>query len=108
MEYTRKQIYEMGKKKFVTDIVNEILSNDDMDDNKIIDVLLDDKGNCIHITFSGGVSVEAIIAMGKAFGDDYPTIYGVSDNTMVIVIINNKYDCLIDRPDDESSPEQLA
>ena len=25
MEYTRKQIYEMGKKKFVTDIVNEIL-----------------------------------------------------------------------------------
>ena len=55
MEITKEKIYELGKEKIVTDLVNEILSNDPLDNTIVTEVILDDNGYCIHITFSGGV-----------------------------------------------------
>ena len=56
MEITKEKIYELGKEKIVTDLVNEILSNDPLDNTIVTEVILDDNGYCIHITFSGGVN----------------------------------------------------
>jgi hypothetical protein len=95
MEYTKEQIFKIGKEKFVTDLVNEILGKDTMDDNVITGVSLQDSGNCIHITFSGGVSASTIIAIGEAFGDDSPNVFGEGENTISIVFCNEKFDCLI-------------
>lgn len=96
MEITKEKIYEMGKEKIVTDLVTELLSIDPLDDTHVKEVLLDDHGNCIHITFSGGVSATTLIAISKAFGDDDPDVYGDGENSIELVFINNKYDCLID------------
>lgn len=63
MEYTKQQIFEMGKELF--------------------------------ITFKGGVYASTIIAIGKAFGDEEPTVYGDGDNTINIVVSNEKYECMI-------------
>ena len=96
MEITKEKIYELGKEKIVTDLVNEILSKDPLDDTQITEVSLDDYGNCIHITFSGGVKASTLIAISKAFGADEPDVYGDGENSINIVFCNNKYDCLID------------
>ena len=96
MEITKEKIYELGKEKIVTDLVNEILSNDPLDDTQITEVSLNDYGNCIHITFSGGVNASTLIAISEAFGDDDPNVYGNGENSINIVFSNNKYDCLID------------
>ena len=96
MEITKEKIYELGKEKIVTDLVNEILSKDPLDNNQITEVVLDDYGYCIHITFSGGVKASTLIAISKAFGVDDPDVYGDGENSINIVFSNNKYDCLID------------
>jgi len=96
MEITKEKIYELGKEKIVTDLVNEILSKDPLDNNQITEVVLDDYGYCIHITFSGGVNASTLIAISEAFGDDDPDVYGDGENSINIVFCNNKYDCLID------------
>lgn len=95
MEYTKQQIFEMGKELFVSNIVNEILKKDELDDNEITKVELDDYGNCLHITFKGAVYASTIFAIGKAFGDNDPNVYGDGDNTIKIVVSNEKYECLI-------------
>ena len=81
MEITKEKIYELGKEKIVTDLVNEILSNDPLDNTIVTEVILDDNGYCIHITFSGGVNAD---------------VYGNGENSIKIVFCNKKYDCLID------------
>ena len=96
MEITKEKIYELGKEKIVTDLVNEILSNDPLDNTIVTEVILDDNGYCIHITFSGGVNASTLIAISEAFGDDDPNVYGDGENSINIVFSNNKYDCLID------------
>ena len=101
MEITKEKIYELGKEKIVTDLVNEILSNDPLSndplDNTIVtEVILDDNGYCIHITFSGGVNASTLIAISEAFGDNDPDVYGNGENSINIVFCNKKYDCLID------------
>lgn len=63
MEYTKQQIFEMGKELFVSNIVNEILKKDELDDNEITKVELDDYGNCLHITFKGAVYASTIISL---------------------------------------------
>lgn len=45
-------------------------------------------------------STRAIIAIGEAFGNNNPNVYAVGDNTLNIVIVNEKYDCLIDTSED--------
>jgi hypothetical protein len=35
MEYTKQQIFEMGKELFVSNIVNEILKKDELDNNEV-------------------------------------------------------------------------
>lgn len=42
----------------------------------------------------------AIIAIGEAFGNNNPNVYAVGDNTLNIVFVNEKYDCLIDTSED--------
>ena len=100
MEYTKEQIFELGREKFVTDIVSEILNNDGLDNNVIKEVILDDHGNCIHITFTGAIGASAIIAIGEAFGNNNPNVYAVGEDTLNIVFVNEKYDCLIDTSED--------
>ena len=101
MVYTKEQIFEIGREKFVKDIVSEILKNDHLDDNVIKEVILDDHGNCIHVTFTGAVGASTIIAIGEAFGEkNDPNVYAVGDNTLNIVFVNEKYDCLIDNKED--------
>ena len=95
MEYTKQQIFEMGKELFVSNIVNEILKKDELDNNEITKVELDDHGNILHITFKGAVYASTIIAIGNAFGDNDPNVYGDGDNTINIVVSNEKYECLI-------------
>ena len=36
MEITKEKIYELGKEKIVTDLVNEILSNDPLDIFRVV------------------------------------------------------------------------
>ena len=96
MEITKEKIYELGKEKIVTDLVNEILSNDPLDNTIVTEVILDDNGYCIHITFSGGVNASTLIAISEAFGDNDPDVYGNGENSIIIVFCNKKYDCLID------------
>lgn len=95
MEYTKEKINELDKKKIVSDIVSKILSDDCLDDTEIKKIRLDDYGNCIHITFTGGVNASTIIDIGKAFGDDDPDVYAVAKNTINIVFVNTKYENLI-------------
>lgn len=102
MEYTREEIYELGKEKFVTDLVGEILSSkDELDASDIKEVIFDDNGACIHLTLSSGVSASTIIAIGEAFGDDDPDVFGNDESTFTIVFINYKYDCLIEEEEAE-------
>ena len=99
MEYTKQKIYEIGREKFVADIVSKILKDANMDDNEITEVELEDFGNCIHITFTGGVCARTIIEIGEAFGCDDPTVWAEGKNIINLVVVNNKYDCLIDTTD---------
>ena len=71
-----------------------------MDDTEIKEVFLDDHGQCIHVTFTGGVYASTIIAIGEAFGDDDPNVHGVSDNTVNIVFVNEKYQVLVETATD--------
>ena len=97
MVYTKEHIFELGREKFVADIVSDILKKDGLDENEIKEVILDDHGNCIHVTFTGAASTSAIIAIGEAFADNNgPNVHAVGDNTLNIVFVNEKYDCLID------------
>ena len=96
MEITKEKIYELGKEKIVTDLVNEILSKDPLDNTIVTEVILDDNGYCIHITFSGGINASTLIAISEAFGDNDPDVYGNGENSIKIVFCNKKYDCLID------------
>lgn len=83
MEYTKEQIFEMGKEGFVSYIVNEILKKDDLDDYEITKVELEDNGNCLFVTFKGGVCAKTIIAIGEAFGDNDPGVFGDGENTII-------------------------
>lgn len=85
----------MDKEKFVRDIVQGFLDKDDMDETEITDIELDDYGNCIHVKFKGGVYLSTIAAIGLAFGDDNPNIYGAKGENIYIVMSNEKFDELI-------------
>ena len=89
MKPTKEQIYQIGKEKFVSDIVTEILNNDGLDDTLIKEVCLDDGGNCIHITFSGAVSASTFIAISEAFGDNDPDVYANGENLFEVVLSNH-------------------
>ncbi len=89
MKPTKEQIYQIGKEKFVSDIVTEILNNDSLDDTLIKEVCLDDGGNCIHIAFSGAVSASTFIAISEAFGDKDPDVYANGENLFEVVLSNH-------------------
>ena len=99
MEYTKENSSEMDKEKFVADIVIEILNKCPVDDYEIKEVIVDDYGHCIHVTFTGAVETSTIIEIGEAFGDDNPNVYAESENAINLIIINEKYECLIDEID---------
>lgn len=89
MKPSKEQIYQIGKEKFVSDIVTEILNNDRLDDTLIKEVCLDDGGNCIHIAFSGAVSASTFIAISEAFGDKDPDVYANGENLFEVVLSNH-------------------
>lgn len=84
-------IYIPDGKRFVERRVADILNRDGRDENKIKEVLLEDNGNCIHVTFTGCFTKEALEAIGKAFGDNNPDVYSEGDRVQKIVFINDKY-----------------
>jgi len=86
----------MEKEKFVRDIVQGILDKDGLDTNRVIDIQLDDHGNCLHVKFTGGVSVSTITAIGKAFGESDPNVYGEAGGAIYLVMVNDKYEELKD------------
>lgn len=77
-----------NKEQMVAEIVNDILDKDNLDDTAVTNVFLDDGGNCIQITFTGAVEFPTIAAIGQAFGDPEPNVYGAGDNTIMLVISN--------------------
>lgn len=85
----------MDKEKFVRDIVQNILDKDQLDTTEITGIAIEDHGNCIHVQFKGGVSLSTISAIGQAFGDNCPNIYGAEGEAIYIVMVNEKYDELI-------------
>lgn len=85
----------MKKENFVRDIVQNILDKDQLDTTEITDIAIQDYGNCIHVKFKGGVSLSTISAIGIAFGDDNPNIYGAEGEAIYIVMSNEKFDELI-------------
>lgn len=85
----------MNKENFVRDIVQNILDKDQLDTTEITGIAIEDHGNCIHVQFKGGVSLSTISAIGLAFGDDNPNIYGEEGETIYIVMTNEKFDELI-------------
>ena len=82
----------MDKEKFVREIVQDILNKDGLDDTYVTEVELDDNGNSLHVKFTGGVSLSTLVAIGEAFGDDDPNVYGQDGGTIYLVMINEKYD----------------
>lgn len=85
----------MNKEIFVRDIVQNILDKDQLDTTEITGIAIEDHGNCIHVQFKGGVALSTISAIGLAFGDDNPNIYGEEGETIYIVMTNEKFDELI-------------
>jgi len=86
-------LFEMKAEKFVKDIVGNILDKDLLEAPKeIMDIDIDDRGNYIHIKFTGPVCTSTIVSIGQAFGDDNPNVTAVADNTILLDLINEKYD----------------
>lgn len=89
MKPTKEQIYQIGKEKFVSDIVAEILKKDELDDTAIKDIEFDDGGNIIYVRFAGGVSASTFIAISEAFGDNDPDVYANGENLFEVVLSNH-------------------
>jgi len=89
MKPTKEQIYQIGKEKFVSDIVTEILKKDELDDTAIKDIEFDDGGNIIYVRFTGAVSASTFIAISKAFGDNDPDVYANGENLFEVVLSNH-------------------
>ena len=90
-----RECSERGQK--VIDIVKGILNKDDQEESEITDVLLDDYGNCIHVSFEGGIGAKTIVAVGQEFGDNNPSVYGDANKTTKIVFINDTHQELIEK-----------
>lgn len=75
----------------VRNIVNDYLEKDGLDDNEIKDVLIDDYGQCIHVSFTGAICAQTIIDIGKEFGDDNPNVYSTPGEALKIIFINDNH-----------------
>ena len=60
------------------------------EDEAIIDVLLDDNGQCIHIHLSKWINTHIINKIGKLFGDDNMVVTTTEDypNGITLIAIN--------------------
>lgn len=78
-------------------VYNVLDKHKDTDENLCVieDILVDDKGNCIHITIVGWIYTKTIQEIGNVFGDKNPAITTNNDHVQ-LVIINNKYKDIID------------
>lgn len=79
------------KEKTAADIVNAILEKDNQDDNKITDLLLDDQGQVVQVTFTGSVADSTIRAIGHEFGDEDPNVYSEGYNILRVIVFNDKH-----------------
>ena len=86
---TDPDIKGISTMKQVVDIIQSKLDKCNLDYNTIIEVLLDDGGQCIHCTFTGSIELETLVQIGKVFGDDNINIYADNENVFKIVIFNN-------------------
>ena len=80
-----------GKEKAAADIVNAILEKDNQDDNRITDLLLDDGGQVMQVTFTGSVADSTIRAIGHEFGDEDPNVYSEGYNILRVIVFNDKH-----------------
>lgn len=85
----------MNKIIFVRDLVFGILDKD-WNSNYVTDIVVDDGGNCIHVTISGDIGMKVIAEIGNTFGDKDPTIYGVGNDKIKLVMLNYKIKELLD------------
>ena len=86
----------MNRNRYVRDLVYSVLDKDDFNANYVTDVLLDDGGNCIHVTLKGDISTNTILAIGNLFGENNLTVYAEGDGIIKLVMINESCDDLKD------------
>ena len=78
---------------FVANIVTRILE-EHKEDGEISDILLDDYGQCIHVTIKDAAGLLASTAMeiGQAFGDKQgANIHALGPDEFELVFCNYKY-----------------
>ena len=81
----------MAKYSEILKVIEDILSEDPMDEHIIYDVLFDDYGQCLHICFSGLTQLSTIEKIANSFGDADPSIT-VEGKYLKIIIINKRYE----------------
>ena len=71
--------------------VEELLDKDSLDYTELIGVFIDDGGNCLHFSFTGGVELHTLVEIGKLFDDDLVNVYAMSEGARGIrlIVMNN-------------------
>lgn len=91
---TMERIAAVKELAATVDIINsvQIIIEDykTNEDEAIIDVLLDDNGQCIHIHLSKRINTHIINKIGKLFGDDNVAVIITKDypNCITLIVIN--------------------
>lgn len=91
---TMERIAAIKELAATVDVINSVQiiidDNNTHEDEAIIDVLLDDNGQCIHIHLSKWINTHIINKIGKLFGDDNMVVTTTEDypNGITLIAIN--------------------
>ncbi len=80
-------------KQVITEKVKAILEKDALDGNNLVKIELADEGQVIHITLTGGITMETLESLAREFDGNNevsPNIYGNTTGRLSIVLYNNK------------------
>lgn len=81
-----------SKENLVYGIVNGIFVHDQLNENRITDIVFED--GCIQLKVIGYVTTSCLVAIGKAFGCESPDVHAEGENLFNIVFKNNVYENL--------------
>ena len=85
-------MYDNAKAYQVAAIISDHLDCSEFGENYISKLLLDDHGQCLHLTIWGPMGLEDMQTIAKAFGDPSFEVYPISKNEMKMVFCNNSHE----------------
>ena len=89
---------DLVKTTKLSGIIAECMYENLCDDAHITEILFDDYAQCIHITVTSGVDSKTLKLLGTKFGDDNPTVVCGPDDTVKIIVLNNRENLHISNP----------